>query len=168
MKQGGPSCEIVAPQESSTKKKYLFSSKSKIIFARTRVQGQNEGEGNKFSSKVCGVHGCCDIREHMIDLTSTKEKFISYICLLAQLYFKILNIEDGHEDMKEVRRKYLCNLLFSVLQNSQRNHYYYPLRALAEFYIEGESEKALSKRLTESNLLTYKYKKDFMGRTQLL
>lgn len=104
----------------------------------------------------------------MIDLTSTKEKFISYICLLAQLYFKILNIEDGHEDMKEVRRKYLCNLLFSVLQNSQRNHYYYPLRALAEFYIEGESEKALSKRLTESNLLTYKYKKDFMGRTQLL
>jgi hypothetical protein len=51
----------------------------------------------------------------MIDLTSTKEKFISYICLLAQLYFKILNIEDGHEDMKEVRRKYLCNLLFSVL-----------------------------------------------------
>jgi hypothetical protein len=66
-------------------------------------------------AKVCGVHGNCDIREHMIDLTSTKEKFISYICLLAQLYFKILNIEDGHEEQKEIRRKYLCNLLFSVL-----------------------------------------------------
>ena len=39
------------------------------------------------------------------------------------------------------------------------------MRALAEFYMEGESEKALSKRLTEDNLLIYKYKKDFMGRT---
>ena len=97
-------------------------------------------------------------------MTSTKEKFISYICLLAQLYFKILKIEDGNEDQKEVRRKYLCNILFSVLQNCQRSHFYFPLRALAEFYLEGESEKALGKRLTEENLFIYKQRKDFLGR----
>ncbi len=84
MKQSGPtSCEIVAPHESSTKKKYLFSSKSKIIFGKNKPNPSAEGTEQKFVAKVCGVHGGCDIREHMIDLTSTKEKFISYICLLA-------------------------------------------------------------------------------------
>jgi len=76
--------------------------------------------------------------------------------LLAQLYFKILKIEDGQEDMKETRRKYVCNLLFSIIQNCERKHYYFPLRALAEFYFEGESDKALGKRLTEDTLYLYK------------
>ena len=86
------------------------------------------------------------------------------MCLLAQLYFKILKIEDGQEDYKEIRRKYLCNLLFSIIQNCNTKHYYFPLRALAEFYFEGESEKALSKRLNEDSLLLYKEKKAFLGR----
>ena len=107
-------------------------------------------------AKQCGVHGVCDIKAHTIDLTSTKEKFISYICLLAQLYFKILKIEDGQEEHKEVRRKYLCNLLFSIIQNCEKKHYYFPLRALTEFYLDGDSDKALGKRLTEESLFIYK------------
>ncbi len=83
------------------------------------------------------------------------------------MYFKILKIEDGQEDMKETRRKYVCNLLFSIIQNCERKHYYFPLRALAEFYFEGESDKALGKRLTEDTLYLYKQRKNFMGRSQL-
>jgi hypothetical protein len=41
------------------------------------------------------------------------------------------------------------------------------LRALAEFYLEGESDKALGKRLTEDTLFLYKQRKEFMGRSQL-
>lgn len=100
----------------------------------------------------------------MIDLTTTKERFISYICLLAQLYFKILKIEDGLEDFKENRRKYLCNLLFSILQNCEKKFYFFPLRALSEFYFEGETDKALGKRLTEDTLFLYKERKEFLGR----
>ena len=54
-----------------------------------------QGTNKVAVAKQCSMHGVCDIRQHAIDLTSTKEKFISYICLLAQLYFKILKIEDG-------------------------------------------------------------------------
>jgi hypothetical protein len=34
---------------------------------------------------------------------------------MAQLYFKIMKIEDGQDDHKEMRRKYLINILFSML-----------------------------------------------------
>jgi hypothetical protein len=90
------------------KKKNFFSSKSKIMFGKAGKDGANgaapglggKEEGNRavVAAKSCSIHGSSDIRPQMIDLTSTKEKFISYICLLAQLYFKILKIEDGQED----------------------------------------------------------------------
>lgn len=60
------------------------------------------------------------------------------------------------EKIKESRRKLVCNMLFSMMEHCKIKHYYYPLRALAEFFVEGESEKSLSKRLNAENLLKYK------------
>jgi len=107
----------------------------------------------------CSVHGGVKIQDILIDLCQSPQKFISYICLLAQLYFKILNIEDVEEKIKEARRKLVCNLLFSMIEHCKIKFYYYPLRALAEFFMEGESEKALSKRLNAESLLKYKQTK---------
>lgn len=43
-------------------------------------------------------------------------------------------------------------------------HYYYPMRALTEFYLEKESERSLKKRLIAKDLLTYKKNKEILDR----
>lgn len=109
------------------------------------------------------MHGNIDIKEHVIDLTS-KKRFIPFICFLAQLNFKILNIEDRVESLKESRRKFICNLLFTMIEHCKTKHYYFPLRALTEFFLEEENEKALSKRLNSESLMAYKKGKEVFGR----
>ncbi len=55
-----------------------------------------------------------------------------------------------------------------MIEHCEVKYYYYPLRALTEFYIEGESEKALSKKLNAENLLIYKQNKTVFGRDLIL
>lgn len=83
---------------------------------------------------------------------------------MAQLNFKILNIEEKHESQKEMRRKYICNLLFTMVQNVDKEDLFYPLRALTEFYLEEDNERALSKRLNAESLLSYKNFQGILGR----
>ena len=45
--------------------------------------------------------------------------------------------------------------------------YYYPLRAIAEFFKEKESEKELSKKLNAKDHLNYKLKKEVLERDKL-
>ena len=67
-------------------------------------------------------------------------------------------------DEKDKQRKDLCNLLFGILENCDSQYYYYPIRALSEFYGDEVQERSLGKRLDAESLLRYKYKKDRMGR----
>jgi hypothetical protein len=55
-------------------------------------------------------------------------------------------------------------LLFGILENCDSQYYYYPIRALSEFYGDEVQERSLGKRLDAESLLSYKYKKDRMGR----
>ena len=79
-----------------------------------------------------------------------------------------MNIEDSIEALKEQRRKTICNLMFSLIETCKVKHFYYPLRALTEFFLEGENEKSLSKRLNSESLLGYKKFKEIYGRELLL
>lgn len=51
-----------------------------------------------------------------------------------------------------------------MIENCETKFYFYPLRAITEFFLEGEDEKALSKRLGLNNLLSYKISKEILGR----
>jgi len=51
-----------------------------------------------------------------------------------------------------------------MLENCDSKFYYYPIRALSEFYAEEVQERSLGKRLNAETLLSYKTKKDRMGR----
>ena len=54
--------------------------------------------------------------------------------------------------------------MFQMIENCETKFYFYPLRALTEFFVEEETEKALSKRLGLENLLSYKQSKEILGR----
>lgn len=54
------------------------------------------------------------------------------------------------------------------MKHCDPKHYYYPMRALTEFFLEKESEKVLSKRLNAKDFLTYKRNKDILGRDHLI
>jgi hypothetical protein len=81
----------------------------------------------------CNVHGNIG-QDKCIMKLDTQKKFISFICFLLQFKFKLLNIEDINQWEKERQRKDMCNLLYSMLENCDPSHYYYPIRALSEFY----------------------------------
>ena len=51
-----------------------------------------------------------------------------------------------------------------MIENCKVKNYYYPLRALTEFYLEGDAERALSKRLNSESLLCYKQDKEILGK----
>ena len=51
-----------------------------------------------------------------------------------------------------------------MLENCDPEYFYYPIRALSEFYAEEVHERSLGKRLNAESLLQYKTKKDRMGR----
>ena len=51
-----------------------------------------------------------------------------------------------------------------MIENCKSKHYFYPLRALTEFFLEEENEKALSKRLNSESLIDYKKGKEVLGR----
>jgi hypothetical protein len=51
-----------------------------------------------------------------------------------------------------------------MMQHCEPKYYYYPLRALTEFFLEEETEKALSKRLNAESLLSYKRGKEILGK----
>jgi len=83
----------------------------------------------------CTVHGNIQLSNCIVDLQDPKG-FISFVCFLIQFKFKLLNIEDINPYEKDKQRKELCHLLFSMLENCNPDYYYYPLRALSEFYSE--------------------------------
>jgi len=51
-----------------------------------------------------------------------------------------------------------------MLENCDREYFYYPIRALSEFYAEEVHERSLGKRLNAESLLAYKGKKERIGR----
>ena len=51
-----------------------------------------------------------------------------------------------------------------MLENCSKEFFYYPLRALLEFYSDKAHERSLGKRLNAESLLAYKVKKVTMGR----
>lgn len=51
-----------------------------------------------------------------------------------------------------------------MLENCDQEFYYFPIRALSEFYAEEVHERSLGKRLNAESMLSYKTKKDRMGR----
>ena len=106
-------------------------------------------------------------KDFVIELIK-KKIFIPFICFISQLFFKILNIEERHESFKETRRKFVCNILFNMLDHCSSKYYYYPLKALTEFFLEEDAERSLSKRLNAESLLTYKQSKEILGREILL
>jgi hypothetical protein len=136
-----PLCEVLSK---NTQQRNSSKSKSEMSFKNV---------------KTCKIHGAPDMSTSNINNIlnlSSERRFISMICFLAQLYFKILNIEDRPESYKETRRKFVCNLIFSILSHCKPINYYYPMRALTELYLEKESEKTLRKRLNAKDYLTYK------------
>jgi len=58
----------------------------------------------------------------------------------------------------------MCNLLFSILENCEPQFFYYPIKALSEFYSEEEKGRSLGKRLNAESLLCYKNIKQWRGR----
>eukprot|EP00347_Sterkiella_histriomuscorum_P003504 403364047 len=143
-----------------------------IHIVEKRVQNQRKqqlnylaGQSEKSITTVpCQTHGSHNVQSNTIDLSKSQQKFISYVCLLSQLYFKILKIEDTNEKIKESRRKMVCNLLYSLIEHCNSKYYYFPLRALSELFSESESEIALSKRLNSESLLYYNLQKKVQGR----
>ena len=65
---------------------------------------------------------------------------------MIQFKFKLLNIEDINPQERDRQRKDQCFLLFSMLENCEPKFYYYPIRALSEFYVEEVYERSLGKR----------------------
>jgi len=117
----------------------------------TNVAQKRVSKGDTEDMKVqqCAQHGAVDVRDHKNNIFLKNEAaFMPYVSMLAQLYFKFLNIEEGQGRTKrEQRRKFVCNLLFIMLDHCEPQYYFYPLRALAEFFMAEESEKTLGKRL---------------------
>jgi phosphoenolpyruvate carboxylase len=55
-----------------------------------------------------------------------------------------------------------------MLENCGKEFYYYPIRALLEFYSDQVQERSLGKRLNATSLLEFKAKKERLGRVQQL
>ena len=55
-----------------------------------------------------------------------------------------------------------------MLENCPQEFYYFPLRALKEFYTQDLEAKALGKRLNSESLLSYKAQKEWKGRKNQL
>jgi hypothetical protein len=55
-----------------------------------------------------------------------------------------------------------------MLENCEKEFYYYPIRALLEFYSEEVQERSLGKRLNANSLIEFKSKKERLGRIQQL
>lgn len=55
---------------------------------------------------------------------------------MAQIYFKIMKVSDYDDKSRELRRKIICNIIFNILENCEVQHFYYPLKALAEMFSE--------------------------------
>ena len=53
--------------------------------------------------------------------------------------------------------------MFLFLEYGERNYCNYPLRALAEFFSNQKTARALSKRLNTESLLVYKQHKKMLG-----
>lgn len=81
------------------------------------------------------MHGVINPQIAEVNLDQPK-KFISFVCFLIQFKFKLLNIDDISLAEKNRQRNDLCSLLFSMLENCDNQYYYYPMRALSEFYME--------------------------------
>ena len=117
------------------------------------------------------MHGTIDVAEETFALDDDQEKFIQFICFLATLKFKLHHIYSNTElgnHRKQNQCKYICNILFLFLQYCEPRFLYYPLRALAEFLSQEQTEKALSKRLNSENLLQYKMGKDVVIEEMLI
>lgn len=112
---------------------------------------------------ACQIHPGFKYEDAIFALDKPKT-FISFICFLIQFKFKLLNIEDTNQQIKDTQRKQLCNILFMMLENCSEEFYYYPFRALLEFYSDKAHERSLGKRLNAESLLAYKIKKVTMGR----
>jgi len=54
------------------------------------------------------------------------------------------------------------------MQHTKPEYFYYPLRALSEFFAEEKTEKALSKRLNADALLQYKQSKEVLTGDHML
>ena len=55
-----------------------------------------------------------------------------------------------------------------MLENCDKEFYYYPIRALLEFYSDQVQERSLGKRLNATSLLEFKTKKERLGRNEQL
>ena len=62
----------------------------------------------------------------------------------------------------------MCNIIKCMIQECDPALYYYPMRALQEFYFQEVSEKSLGKRLSSESFLQYKMKKERQSRNNLL
>lgn len=69
---------------------------------------------------------------------------------------------------KDKQRKEYVQILCSILENCNKDYYYFPIKALSEFYAEKSDERSLGKRLAAENLLCYKNIKEWRGRSYLL
>ena len=82
---------------------------------------------------------------------------MSFISILAQMYFKFLAMEEMimHRTTKDgkARKRGTVNLVFNLLSNCSPQYLYYPLRALAEYFNDEQDELKLSKKLTSESLL---------------
>lgn len=153
-------CNILKKPDS----KQRTSGKSKNKFTQEAFNGEILNVNN---IQGCEIHGSIDLMENIIDL-GNKKLFISYTCFLAQLMFKIMNIEEKDELQKEHIRKFICNILFIMMDHCDSKFYYYPMKALSEFFLEKEAEKSLSKRLNAESFLSYKNYKEILGRSDQL
>lgn len=59
-------------------------------------------------------------------------------------------------------------MLFNILENCDSKMFYFPIRALTEFYAEKDEERLLGKRLNSESLFCYKTVKEWRGRVYLL
>lgn len=103
------------------------------------------------------MHGLADHKSNSIDLTLNPKQFISYVCVLAKIYFKILKVSaECDNKTKENRRKIICNIIFNIIEHCQTQYYIFPLKALSEMFSESQSEMLLSKKLNSQNYLEFK------------
>lgn len=134
-----------------------------------RYTSKNDHHASKVKLHIfsCDVHGKVDQEKSLCKLDTT-HKFISFLCFLIQFKFKVLSIEDINQTVKDIQREELVNLLLLMLETCEPQYYYFPIRALAEFYTIEISEKSLGKRIISESLLKYKIQKEFTGRHMML
>lgn len=125
----------------------------------------NRFDDSRFTVDGCKTHGNCNAMDEAIDLDDEKA-LTQFLCFLATLKFRLYHVYETPEvsqTYKQKQCKVFLFIMFLFLDYGAPNLYYYPLRALTEFFSNQKTARELSKRLNAESLLAYKQHKEMLG-----